>query len=150
MKGYGTIYRMATYIYHVWFYKENFSHVLHLQCLQTEETGYCALRIRGIWFPMFIILSNRIQMRFWRCFSDIKPSCVSLSGKITFLFKSSTAHVLPICQYRRCRFTSWVGKIPWRRKWPPLRYSCLGIWIEEPGGLYSPWGHKRLGTRLNN
>ena len=23
------------------------------------------------------------------------------------------------CQYRRCRFDSWVGKIPWRRKWQP-------------------------------
>ena len=21
------------------------------------------------------------------------------------------------CQYRRCRFDPWVGKIPWRRKW---------------------------------
>ena len=21
------------------------------------------------------------------------------------------------CQYRRCRFDSWVRKIPWRRKW---------------------------------
>ena len=23
------------------------------------------------------------------------------------------------CQCRRCRFDSWVGKIPWRRKWQP-------------------------------
>lgn len=53
VEGYGTIYRMATYIYHVCF-----SHVLHLQRLQTEDTGYCALRVRGIWFPMFIILSE--------------------------------------------------------------------------------------------
>ena len=126
MKGYGTIYRMATYIYHVWFYKENFSHVLHLQCLQTEETGYCALRIRGIWFPMFIILSETgFKWGFGDALVTLNP-CVCLSGKITFLFKSSTAHVLPICQYRRCRFNSWVGKIPWRRKWQPLRYSCLG------------------------
>ena len=21
------------------------------------------------------------------------------------------------CQFRRCRFNPWVGKIPWRRKW---------------------------------
>ena len=21
------------------------------------------------------------------------------------------------CQYRRCRFDPWVGKIPWSRKW---------------------------------
>ena len=32
------------------------------------------------------------------------------------------------CKCRRCRrfwFDSWVGKIPWRRKWKPLQYSCL-------------------------
>ena len=23
------------------------------------------------------------------------------------------------CQCRRCRFDSWVGKVPWRRKWQP-------------------------------
>ena len=34
----------------------------------------------------------------------------------------------PACQYRRCkrcRFNPWVGKIPWRRAWQPLQYSCL-------------------------
>ena len=25
----------------------------------------------------------------------------------------------PTCQCRRLRFDSWVGKIPWRRKWQP-------------------------------
>ena len=32
------------------------------------------------------------------------------------------------CQCRRCkrcRFSSWVGKSPWRRAWQPLQYSCL-------------------------
>ena len=24
-----------------------------------------------------------------------------------------------ICQWRKCRFDSWIGKIPWRRKWQP-------------------------------
>ena len=26
---------------------------------------------------------------------------------------------------KRCRFSPWVGKIPWRRAWNPLQYSCL-------------------------
>ena len=26
---------------------------------------------------------------------------------------------------RRCWFDPWVRKIPWRRKWQPLQYSCL-------------------------
>ena len=30
------------------------------------------------------------------------------------------------CQGRRYRFSSWVGKIPCRRKWNPFQYSCLG------------------------
>ena len=39
----------------------------------------------------------------------------------------------------------WVGKIPWRRKWPPASVFLPG----EPHGQrslmgYSPWGHKQL------
>ena len=33
------------------------------------------------------------------------------------------------CQCRRdkrCRFDPWVGKIPWRRKYNPLQFICLG------------------------
>ena len=41
-------------------------------------------------------------------------------------------------RYKRCRFSPWVGKIPWSRKWHPLQYSCLEIpWTEELGGLQS-------------
>ena len=36
---------------------------------------------------------------------------------------------------------SWVGKIPWRRKWQPLQYPCHGQRSLEG---YSPWGHKRV------
>ena len=34
----------------------------------------------------------------------------------------------PACQCWRCKrcvFDPWVVRIPWRRKWQPLRYSCL-------------------------
>ena len=37
----------------------------------------------------------------------------------------------------------WVGKIPWRRKWPPTAVCLPG---ESHGQRslagYSPWGHK--------
>ena len=37
----------------------------------------------------------------------------------------------------------WVGKIPWRRKWPPTAVFLPG---ESHGQRslagYSPWGHK--------
>ena len=26
---------------------------------------------------------------------------------------------------KRCGFDPWVRKIPWRRKWYPVQYSCL-------------------------
>ena len=44
------------------------------------------------------------------------------------------------CQSRRCRrhgFNSWVGKIPWRRKWQPNSNILTWIipWTGEPGGL---------------
>ena len=47
------------------------------------------------------------------------------------------------CQFRRPRFHSRVGKIPWRRKWliPKNTHSSVlawGIpWTEKPGGLQS-------------
>ena len=41
---------------------------------------------------------------------------------------SQVALVEPSCQYRRHKrhwFDPWVRKIPWRRAWHPLQYSCL-------------------------
>ena len=32
---------------------------------------------------------------------------------------------LPVA-VQESRSDFWVGKIPWRRKWQPLQYSCLG------------------------
>ena len=44
-------------------------------------------------------------------------------------------------------FHSWVGKIPWSRKWQPTRSSILAWkipWTEEPGGLYIVHGVAKL------
>ena len=39
---------------------------------------------------------------------------------------------------QKMQLNSWVRKIPWRRKWQPLQYSCLGNPMDrEPGGLQS-------------
>ena len=38
-------------------------------------------------------------------------------------------------RHKRCRFDLWVRKIPWRRAWQPIPYSCLenpmdrGAWL---------------------
>ena len=49
------------------------------------------------------------------------------------------------CQYRRHEFNSWVGKIPWRRKWQPTPVCLPG----PPHGRrslvgYSLWCCKEL------
>ena len=50
----------------------------------------------------------------------------------------------PACQCRRCGFSPWVGKIPWRRKWQPTP-----VFLPEKShgqrslvGYSSPWGCK--------
>ena len=52
-------------------------------------------------------------------------------------------------RYRRCKFSPWVGKIPWRRKWQPTPVVLPGKShgqrsLEGP----SPWGHRELDTTL--
>ena len=38
-------------------------------------------------------------------------------------------------RYKRCGFSPWVGKIPWRRAWKRTPYSCL----ENPMGRGAWW-----------
>ena len=50
-------------------------------------------------------------------------------------------------QCRRPGFDSWVGKIPWRRKWPPTPVFLPGESHEWRSLVsYSPQGHKELDT----
>ena len=46
----------------------------------------------------------------------------------------------------RPRFDPWVWNMLRRRKWQPTSVFLPGKIprMEEPGGLYSPWGHKEL------
>ena len=52
-------------------------------------------------------------------------------------------------QWRRCGFTPWVGKIPWRRKWQLTPVFLPGKFYGQrsPTG-YSSWGRKRVGHHL--
>ena len=47
-------------------------------------------------------------------------------------------------------FDSWVGKIPWRREWHPLQYSCLETSMDR--GAWQATAHRiaRSWTGLNN
>ena len=50
------------------------------------------------------------------------------------------------CQCRRCKsldFDPWVGKIPWRREWPPTpEFLPRKFHGQRSSAGYSPWGHK--------
>ena len=53
------------------------------------------------------------------------------------------------CQYRRWKrysFDPRIGKILWRGKWQPLKYSCLENHGQRSLAGYSPWGHTKSDT----
>ena len=54
------------------------------------------------------------------------------------------------CQCRRCkrlRFDSWIGQIPWKRKWQSTSVFLPGEFHGQRSlAGYSPWGHKESDT----
>ena len=42
-------------------------------------------------------------------------------------------------------FDPWVGKIPWRRNWPPLQYSCLENPMDRGAWQAISIGSQRVG-----
>ena len=51
------------------------------------------------------------------------------------------------CQWRRYGFDTWVGKIPWRRKWLPTSVFLPGTSHGQSNLVgYSPWSCKESGT----
>ena len=51
------------------------------------------------------------------------------------------------CQCRRHRFSPWVGKMPWTRKWQPTLVFLPGEFHGQKNLVgYNPWGRKELDT----
>ena len=49
------------------------------------------------------------------------------------------------CQWSRRRFDSWLGKIPWRRKWQPTPVFLCGKSHRQRSLVgYSSWGYERV------
>ena len=49
----------------------------------------------------------------------------------------------------RYGFDSWVGKIPWRRKWQPTPVFLPGEFLGQRSLVgHSPWGRKGLDTTV--
>ena len=61
-------------------------------------------------------------------------------------FSSGTVGKEPACGCKRCRIDTWVGKIPWSRKWQPIPVFLPGKFHGQRSlGSYSPWGSLRVG-----
>ena len=76
------------------------------------------------------------------CHKLLRPSCLWNLPRLPRLLsvKEST------CQCKKCQrlgFNSWVGKIPWRRKWQPTPVFLPGKSHGQRSlTCYSPWGLK--------
>ena len=68
-------------------------------------------------------------------------------GRMGFPLVAQTVKTLPAIQCRRPRFDPWVGKIPWRREWPPVPVFLPGEFHEQCSlAGCSPRGLKELDT----
>ena len=80
---------------------------------------------------------------FGHCAKNIFCKYALLTKQLMVYLVAQTVKNLP--EMQRPGFHSWVGKIPWRRKWQPTSVFLSG---EAHGQRnlagYSPWGHKEL------
>ena len=64
---------------------------------------------------------------------------IKRSFNSSWIFGASQVALELACQcknQKRCGLDPWIGKIPWRRAWQPLQYSCLeNPWTRKPGKL---------------
>ena len=79
----------------------------------------------------------------------------TFDGKVMFLLFNMLSRLVPwwlrrlsVClQCGRPWFDSWVGKIPWRRKWQPTPVFLLGKSHGQRSLVgCNPWGLKESGT----
>ena len=80
--------------------------------------------------------------------ANIKPGLHTTRGLPWWLSGKESA-----CQHRRCEFSPWVRKIPWRRKWQPSAVFLPGKSHGQGSlGSYGLWDHKEsdMTQQLNN
>ena len=56
----------------------------------------------------------------------------------------------PACQWRRCEFDPWVGKIPWKRKWQPFQYFCWDNPMDRGASQATVHGVTKNQTRFSD
>ena len=88
------------------------------------------------WVSLCVLLNSKIKMNL------VTPLPVTSPGRPRWLSGKESD-----CQCRRREFSSWSGKIPWRRAWQPTPVLLPG---ESHGQRslagYSPWGRKESET----
>ena len=77
-----------------------------------------------------------------------RPAREWINYPFQYSWASTVSQMVKIClQSRRPRFDPWVGKICWRRKWPPTPVFWPGEFHGERSlAGYSPWGRKEQDT----
>ena len=92
------------------------------------------------------ILQARMLEWEWRD-ARMRESWILIQG--IFLTQGSNLALLHCRQILYC-LSHQGSPLSWRRKWQPTLVFLPGKipWAEEPGGLYSPWGWKRVRNDL--
>ena len=80
--------------------------------------------------------------------SDVAQACPTLRQCLRAPPTAQSVKNLPAVQ--ETGLSSWVGKIPWRRKWQPTPVFLPGESPRQRSPVgYGPWGRKSQ-TRLSN
>ena len=99
--------------------------------VQEEEKLFCLL-MGGCQGSRRECVTRNIAVAFWE---EIQIAHLGLSWRLNS--KESS------CQYGKCGFDPWVGKIPWRRKQQPTPVFLPGESHGQRSLMdYSPWGCK--------
>ena len=84
------------------------------------------------------------------CWKSYTTCLLEKEGCFLSRWLSGKESACPCRRHKRHKFDPWVGKIPLEKEM--ATHASILAWkipqTEEPGRLYSPWGHKRVGFDL--
>ena len=109
-----------------------------VEIVYSQAFEYCFFKFKKLYlYSLVLIWISFIMLKY---ILYIKDNFYTISYKLFRDFSAvSVVKNESLCQCRRHRFDSWVGRILWRRKWQPTPVFLLGKMLrtEESGGLQS-------------